>query len=76
MKERIRELLQAVPFQPFVIYMADGRVFRINHPDFVLAPPTNQSWVIVAEESADRLHQLSALLITGVEYAPEVSVAS
>ena len=76
MKERIRDLLHVVPFQPFVIYMADGRTFRVNHPDFVLAPPTNQSWVIVAEENADRLHQLSALLMTGVEYAASESVAS
>ncbi len=76
MKERIRELLRTVPFQPFVIYMAEGRTFRVNHPDFVLAPPTNQSWVIVAEENSDRLHQLSALLMTGVEYAADASVAS
>jgi len=54
MKEHIRELLQTVPFQSFVIYMADGRT----------------------EENADRLHHLSALLMTGVEYAPDAGVAS
>ena len=76
MKERIRELLQIVPFQPFVIYMADGRKFQVNHPDFVFAPPINQSWVIVAEENEDRLHHLSALLMTGVEYAQNASGAA
>ncbi len=76
MKERIRELLHTVPFQPFVIYMADGRTFRVNHPDFAFAPPINQAWVIVAEENEDRLHHLSALLMTGVEYAADAGVAS
>ena len=76
MKERIRELLRAVRFQSFVIYMADGRTFRISHPDFVFAPPTNQSYVIVAEENQDRLHHLSALLMTGVEYTSDAGVAS
>ena len=76
MKARIRELVQTVPFQPFVIHMADGRKFQINHPDFVFASPKDQSWVIVVEENEDRLHHLSALLITGVEYASDASVAS
>ena len=37
MKQRIRDLVRAVPFQPFVIRMADGREYRVEHPDFVLA---------------------------------------
>jgi len=27
----------ATPFQPFVIRIADGKEYRIEHPDFVLA---------------------------------------
>ena len=76
MKERIRELLHTTPFQPFIIYMADGRKFRVDHPDFVLASPKNQSWVIVEEPDNDRVHHLAALLMTGVEYASDASVAS
>jgi hypothetical protein len=37
MKRRIRELLHLIPFQPFIIRMADGPEYRIEHPDFVLA---------------------------------------
>lgn len=76
MKERIRELLHAIPFQSFVIYMADGRQFRVDHPDLVLASPKNQSWVIVEEPNNDWMHHLAALLMTGVEYASDASVAS
>jgi hypothetical protein len=39
MKARIRELLHAVPFQPFIIRTADGHQYRIEHPDFVLPLP-------------------------------------
>ena len=33
MKARVRNLLDAVPFRPFVICLADGREYRIDHPD-------------------------------------------
>ncbi len=76
MKFRIRELIRAVPFQPFVIRMADGREFRIEHPDFILASSSNQSEVIVEEEHANRMHFLSALLITSVEKISDVNFAA
>ena len=66
MKARIRELLQASPFQPFIIRMADGREYRIEHPDFVLAPSTEVPQITI-EEPDGRHHFLSALLITSVE---------
>lgn len=66
MKARIRELLAAVPFQPFVIRMADGREYRIDHPDFVLASSTEVPQVLIEEEDGST-HYLSALLITSVE---------
>jgi hypothetical protein len=34
MKQRIRDLPRAVPFQPFVIRMAGGREYRVEHPGF------------------------------------------
>ena len=75
MKGRIRDLINAIPFEPFVIRMADGREFRIEHPDFILASSKNQSEVIVEEEHKDRVHFLAALLITSVEKVSDASVA-
>ena len=66
MKARIRELLQATPFHPFVIRMADGREYRIDHPDFVLASSSEVPQVFI-EERDGATHYLSALLITSVE---------
>ena len=75
MKGRIRDLINAIPFEPFVIRMADGREFRIEHPDFILASSKNQSEIIVEEEHKDRVHFLAALLITSVEKVSDASVA-
>ena len=46
MKARLRELLRATPFRPFIIRMAGGREYRVGHPDFVFASPNNQSWIL------------------------------
>ena len=76
MKAHIRDLIQAFPFQPFIIRMADGREFRIEHPDFILASSKNQSELVVEEEQNDRMHFFSALLITSVEKVSDTSVAA
>ena len=64
MKARIRELLHAAPFQPFVIRMADGREYRIDHPDFVLAASDTPQ--VIVEEPNGSVHFLSVLLMTSV----------
>jgi hypothetical protein len=69
MKARIRELRQATPFRPFVIRMGDGRGYRIEHPDFVLASSSEVPQVII-EEPDGRTHFLSVLLITSIEQDP------
>ena len=75
MKVRIRELLHAVPFRPFIIRMADGLEYRVDHPDFVLASSNNQSQVII-ETVDNRVLHLSALLITSIEEIPAGEVAA
>jgi hypothetical protein len=69
MKARIRALLQANPFQAFVIRMADGREYRIEHPDFVLASSSETPQVVI-EEPDGRTHFLSVSLMTSLEQAP------
>jgi len=66
MKGRIRELLRAVPFSPFVIRLADGREYRIVHPDFVLASAADSPQILV-EEADGTVHFLPALLVTSLE---------
>lgn len=66
MKQRIRDLMHAVPFQPFMIRMADGREYRIDHPDFVLAAASDVPQITVESPDGSQ-HYLSALLVTSVE---------
>jgi len=66
MKARVRELLAATPFQPFVIRMADGREYRVDHPDFVLAASSEKPQIII-EAPDGSVHFLAVLLITSVE---------
>jgi hypothetical protein len=68
-KPRIRALLNATPFQPFVIRMADGREYRIEHPDFVLAASTDVPQITIEEPDGTQ-HYLSALLVTSVQRIP------
>lgn len=75
MKARIRALLQATPFQPFVIRMADGREYRVEHPDFVLASSTEVPQVII-EEPDGQTHFLSVLLMTSIGQAPVATAAA
>ena len=72
MKARIRELLHNTPFQSFVIRMADGREYRIEYPDFVLAAASDVPQITI-EEPDGRQHFLSALLVTSLERTSDVS---
>ena len=56
--------------------MADGREYRVDHPDFVLASPSHESLVIIEEPDTDKVHQLSALLITGIDHAADTNFAA
>jgi hypothetical protein len=66
MKARIRKLLHATPFQPFVIRMADGREYRIELPAYVLAAATDVPQITIEQPDGGQ-HFLSALLVTSVE---------
>ena len=72
MKARIRELLHATPFRPFVIRMADGTAHRVDHPGFVLA--SSDAPQVVIEAANGNITYLSVLLIASVEHAQAANV--
>ena len=65
MKQRIRELCRTTPFETFVIRMADGREYRVDHPEFVLAGSDHPQ--VILEERDGTVHFLSVLLMTSIE---------
>ena len=63
--EAIRELLRAVPFEPFVIQMNDGKRFEVPHQDF--AAINRQGTEFVAFRENGTAIVLSTHLVASVE---------
>jgi hypothetical protein len=55
--------------------MADGKEYRIDHPDFVLAASSEVPQITIEEQDGSQ-HYLSALLVTSVERVGPVSSAA
>lgn len=41
--EQLRKMHRAQPFQPFEIYLADGRVLPVDHPEILAVPPPGRT---------------------------------
>ena len=66
--EQLRTALQAAPFRPFTIRMADGRSFSVPHPDFLSVSPAGRTVVIYHPDDSASIVDL--LLMTELELAP------
>lgn len=44
---QMRSLLTQRPFKPFMIYLSDGRSFKVDHPDFLLLPQGDRNTSVV-----------------------------
>ncbi len=69
----IRQLLEARPFVPFTVHVADGRVFHVPTPDNAHVLPRNNRVDIYTDDN--RTQFLPTLLISGVamETVPQAS---
>lgn len=65
--ERIREYHQRRPFKPFDIRLSDGRVYTVDHPEFLMQSRTRQFVVYTTED--DREVVLDSRHITSLEVA-------
>jgi hypothetical protein len=63
--ERLRELYNAEPFQPFIIHLADGREVPVHHRDFIMAVPSGRT-IFVAQPD-DSVNIIDLLLVTDLE---------
>jgi len=59
----LRRLAKQAPFIPFTIHMADGRQFRVQHPDHLFV---GQRFHAVLEQDDGTLEILPGLLISGL----------
>lgn len=63
--ERIRDLLNVQPYQPFVMHLADGRAIPVHHRELILAVPSGRTLIVVQPD--DSMNIIDLLLVTDVE---------
>ena len=60
--EQLRTIHHANPFQPFTIYLADGRQVYVPHRDFLSHSPSGRTIIVHHED--DSFSIIDLLLIT------------
>jgi len=66
--DRIRNLYDDQPFQPFIIHLADGRQVTVHHREFMLTVPSGRTIVVCQPD--DTLNIIDLLLVTDLELKP------
>jgi len=67
--EQLREMHQARPFQPFDIYLADGRTLPVHHPEFLAQSPTDRT--IAVSKPNDAIEIVDLLLVVSLKPRPQ-----
>lgn len=63
---QIKELLQATPFTPFRIHVAEQKAFEIPQPDFAWLSQ-NGGTLVVNAKTGDFVHIISVPSVTRIE---------
>jgi len=66
--ERFQQVLNANPFHPFTIHLADGKSIPVVSREFVASSPSGRTVVVFSPD--DYMNILDLLLITNLEVAP------
>ena len=67
--EQLRSVHQATPFQPFTIFLADGRSFHVPHREFLSQTPSGRT--VVVSNADETLDILDLLLVTDLKVFPQ-----
>ena len=65
--EQLRATQRAQPFVPFTLHLADGRSYRIDHPDFISSHPQGRTIIVYKRGENGDLEILDLLLVVGIE---------
>ena len=68
---QLQKMLRAQPFQPFDLYLADGRSLPVDHPEFVGQSPTGRTIGIGLKDETIEIVDL--LLVTSLKPRPNGS---
>jgi hypothetical protein len=73
--DELRNLLNAVPFRPFTVYLPDYGAYRIPDPELALLTPNGHT-LVLSEQPSDSPDILDVALITRVEVEAEPAAES
>jgi len=62
--ESLRERVRSEPFTPFTINLADGRQFRIDHPEFIAVAPMGPRVAVVFDSRGNGYEIIDVSLVT------------
>lgn len=63
--KEFRNVFDAQPFRPFIIYLADGRHVPVRHQEFAMLSPSGRTLIVYQED--DSFQVVDLMLATGVE---------
>jgi hypothetical protein len=66
--ERLQQVLNTTPFQPFTIHLADGKSIPVVSREFVASSPSGRTIVVFDPE--DRMNIVDLLLVTNLAVEP------
>ena len=67
--DKVRSLLHASPFRPFLVHVADGGRIPVKHEDFVALDPTGREMLVY---QTDGTHQIvDLMLVTRLQVIPK-----
>ena len=69
--EQLRKFHTARPFQPFDIYLADGRTLTVDHPELLAQSRTGRTIAVARPD--DTLETVDLLLVVSLEPHPNGS---
>ncbi len=68
--EQLKNVLHTQPFRPFTLHMGDGRVFFVQHPDFISRSTSGRTVIVHGDDESFSI--LDLLLMTEIEVHPPV----
>ena len=71
--DRIREFTRRAPFAPFDIRTTDGRVYTVDHPEFLTVTRKGDTIVYITED--DRVVLIDCAQIVSLEVANRPTAA-
>jgi hypothetical protein len=72
--ETLHEAIQAVPFQPFYLMLADGTRLHVPDPESIAHPSGARTAVVMGQDESVRI--LDVALVLGIEHGPPVPAES